>query len=80
MPAPDLIFHGGTVITLDRGSRVAEAVAVRGERIVAVGDAAPLVAAASPDTRLVDLRGRAVVPGLCATSMPACSPNLRASS
>ena len=65
MPAPDLIFHGGTVITLDRGSRVAEAVAVRGERIVAVGDAAPLVAAASPDTRLVDLRGRAVVPGLC---------------
>jgi predicted amidohydrolase YtcJ len=65
VPAPDLIFHGGTVITLDRGSRVAEAVAVRGERIVAVGDAAPLVAAASPDTRLVDLRGRAVVPGLC---------------
>ena len=65
MPAPDLIFHGGTVITLDRGSRVAEAVAVRGDRIVAVGDAGSVVAAASPDTRLVDLRGRAVVPGLC---------------
>jgi predicted amidohydrolase YtcJ len=65
VPAPDLILHGGKVITLDRGSRVAEAVAVRDQRIAAVGDAAALVAAASPRTRLVDLRGRAVVPGLC---------------
>jgi predicted amidohydrolase YtcJ len=30
MTAPDLILHGGAVVTLDRGSRVAEATAMRG--------------------------------------------------
>lgn len=65
VPAPDLILHGGKVITLDRGSRVVEAVAARGERIVAVGDSARLLADASPATRLVDLAGRSVLPGLC---------------
>jgi hypothetical protein len=64
VPAPDLILHDGRVITLDRGSRVAEAVAVRGDRIVGVGDAASLLAGAGPDTRRVDLAGRAVLPGL----------------
>jgi predicted amidohydrolase YtcJ len=63
MPAPDLILHGGTVITLDGGSRLAEAVAVRGGRIAAVGESAALLREASPATRLVDLAGRAVVPG-----------------
>jgi predicted amidohydrolase YtcJ len=65
MLAPDLILHGGKVITLDRGSRIAEAVAVRGDRISDVGDSARLLALASPGTRVVDLRGRAVVPGFC---------------
>jgi predicted amidohydrolase YtcJ len=65
MPAPDLIMHGGRVITLDRGSRIAEAVAVRGDQITAVGDSARLLAQASPRTRTIDLHGRAVVPGFC---------------
>ncbi|HUF91773.1 MAG TPA: amidohydrolase family protein, partial [Candidatus Limnocylindria bacterium] len=65
MAAPDFILHGGTVITLDRGSRIVEAIAVRGERIAAVGDAARLLADAAPQTRVIDLRGRAVVPGFC---------------
>jgi predicted amidohydrolase YtcJ len=30
MTAPDLILHGGGVVTLDPGSRVAEAIAIRG--------------------------------------------------
>jgi predicted amidohydrolase YtcJ len=63
MPAPDLILHGGKVITLDRGSRIAEAVAVRAGHIVAVGDDAALLKDAAPATQLIDLKGRAVLPG-----------------
>ena len=63
MPAPDLILHGGKVITLDRGSRIAEAIAVRGGHIVAVGADAALLKDAAPSTQRVDLQGRAVLPG-----------------
>ena len=63
MPAPDLILHGGTVITLDRGSRIAEALAVRDGRIVGVGESAALLAEALPTTRTIDLGGRSVLPG-----------------
>ncbi len=68
VPAPDapadLILTGGPVITLDADSRVAEAVAIRGQRILAVGTAAEIDALAGPATRRVDLAGRAVTPGL----------------
>ena len=58
------MLHGGTVLTLDRASRVAEAVAVSGERILAVGTTAEVLALAGPQTRRVDLAGRTLVPGL----------------
>jgi hypothetical protein len=61
--AQDLLLHGGKVITLDRGSHVAEAVAVRDSRIVLVGASAALLKETSPATRSVDLRGRSVLPG-----------------
>jgi predicted amidohydrolase YtcJ len=63
MTAPDLILHGGRIITLDGTSRVAQALAVRGGRIAAVGDDAALIGEASPATRRIDLGGRAVLPG-----------------
>ena len=63
MSAPDLVLHGGKVITLDRSSHVAEAVSVRDGRIVAVGASAALLKETSPTTRTVDLRGRSVLPG-----------------
>jgi predicted amidohydrolase YtcJ len=63
MPAPDLILHGGKVITLDRASRVAPAVAVRAGRISAVGEDAALLKDAAPTTQLIALDGRAVLPG-----------------
>ena len=63
MAAPDLILHGGTVVTLDRASRVAEAIAMHGGRIAAVGPSQVLLRDASPDTRRIDLRGRAALPG-----------------
>ena len=63
-PEADLVLVGGRVITLDAENRVAEAVAVRGERVVAVGTAAAIEAFAGPTTRRIDLDGRAVTPGL----------------
>jgi hypothetical protein len=60
----DLILENGTVLTLDRRSTVAEAVAVRDGRIAAVGATASVAAAAGPATRRIDLRGRTVIPGL----------------
>src|SRR5262245_2673212 len=64
MLPPDLILHGGNIITLDRGSRLAQAVAVRSGRIVAVGESAALLKDAAPTTQLIDLGGRSVLPGL----------------
>ncbi len=60
----DLVLMGGPVITLDADNRVAEAVAIRGSRIAAVGDAAAIEALVGHETRRVDLAGRAITPGL----------------
>ena len=60
----DLIVTRGRVLTVDPAFRVAEAVAVRGERIAAVGKAGEIEALAGPDTRVIDAGGRTVVPGL----------------
>src|SRR5205823_6530101 len=50
--------------TLDPAFRVAEAVAIAGDRVAAVGASAELLALAAPNTHRVGLGGRAVVPGL----------------
>ena len=63
MLPPDLILHGGKIITLDRGSRVAQAIAVRAGHVAAVGEDAALLKEAAPTTQLIDLAGRAVLPG-----------------
>jgi predicted amidohydrolase YtcJ len=60
----DLILRGGRIITVDANWRVAEAIAVRGERIVAVGDNASVDALRGPQTNVIELGGRTVVPGL----------------
>jgi predicted amidohydrolase YtcJ len=60
----DLALLDGTVITLDPASRIAGGVAIRGDRILAVGADAEIRACIGAHTRVVDLGGRAVVPGL----------------
>jgi predicted amidohydrolase YtcJ len=59
----DLIFTGGHVHTVDPARPSAEAVAVSGDRIVAVGSAADADRLRGPRTRVVDLAGRMLVPG-----------------
>jgi len=63
MLAPDLILHGGKIITLDGSSRLAQAISVRSGHVLAVGDDAALLKGAAPTTRLIDLKGRSVLPG-----------------
>jgi predicted amidohydrolase YtcJ len=64
-PAPaDLVVVNARVATLDAASTLAEAIAVRDGRIVAVGTSASLRALAGPKTRLLDAGGRTIVPGL----------------
>jgi predicted amidohydrolase YtcJ len=59
----DLVLTGGHVHTVDAASPRADAVAVVGERIAAVGSAREIDAWIGPRTRVVDLSGRLLVPG-----------------
>lgn len=61
---PDILLTNGKIITVDDRFSIAEAVAIQGQHICAVGSAAQLGAMATPRTRIVDLQGKAVVPGL----------------
>ncbi|MFF3033633.1 amidohydrolase [Streptomyces rubiginosohelvolus] len=61
--APDLIFTGGPVLTMDPARPRAEALAVSGGKIRAVGDRARVTALRGPRTEVVDLAGRALLPG-----------------
>ncbi|HEY0219603.1 MAG TPA: amidohydrolase [Afipia sp.] len=60
---PDLILHGGQIVTLDSGSRTVEAIVIRDGIITGVGSDADILKEAGPATRIVPLNGRAVVPG-----------------
>jgi predicted amidohydrolase YtcJ len=59
----DLILSGGRVQTIDPARPTAEAVAVRGGRIAAVGSATEIDTMRGPRTRVVDLAGGMLVPG-----------------
>lgn len=57
------VFTGGTVLTVDDEFSVAEAFAARGNKILAAGSEADVLAAAGPDATVVDLNGKVVLPG-----------------
>ena len=63
-PAPDLILSNGKIVTVDDRFTIAQGVAIRGDRIVAVGTSQEIGQLAGPTTRRIDLRGRTVTPGL----------------
>jgi len=61
---PDLILHNARIYTVDAKRSGAGAIAIRGDRIVRVGMAADIVGLKGPATRVIDLGGATVVPGL----------------
>ncbi len=63
-PAPDTIFVNGKILTVDADFSIASALAVSGERIDAVGGTQEISSLAGPNTQIVDLQGRTVIPGL----------------
>ena len=63
-PPADLILTNGNVLTVDQADSIAQALAIRQGVIVAVGPADRVRAFAGPATRVVDLAGHTVTPGL----------------
>jgi predicted amidohydrolase YtcJ len=63
-PRPDVILTNAHVITVDSADHIAQAVAIAGNRIIAVGTTANITRLAGPTTRRIDLRGRTLTPGL----------------
>ena len=59
----DIVFKNGPVYTVDSGNPWARAVAVKGKRIVFVGDEARVEPFVGPQTRVVDLAGKMLLPG-----------------
>ena len=62
--APDLILHRGLFTTLDRSNPTANAAAVKDGQFVRVGHDRDILPMADEETRIIDLKGRRVLPGL----------------
>jgi predicted amidohydrolase YtcJ len=60
----DLILHQGRFATLDRSNPTVTAIAIKGGRFVQVGHERDIVPLAGRETRVIDLKGRRVLPGL----------------
>ena len=60
---PDLVLHNGRFTTLDRSNPVASAVAIKDGKFISVGSDAEVLPRAGTTTRVVDLKGRSVLPG-----------------
>lgn len=63
----DKILHNGTIYTMDSRGQVFEAVALQGDRILAVGDESSLQPYVTASTEMIDLEGSVVFPGFIDT-------------
>jgi predicted amidohydrolase YtcJ len=70
----DIILHNGKVLTVDKSFSIAQAVAITGNQISAVGTNESVLATAGPNTQKIDLKGRTVVPGLIDTHLHITGP------
>ncbi len=61
---PDTVLLHGKIVTVDAQASLREALAIRGDKILALGTTAEIRRLAGPKTRIVDLGGRTVIPGL----------------
>ncbi|MFX0054409.1 MAG: amidohydrolase [Candidatus Hermodarchaeota archaeon] len=61
--SPDIIIHNGEILTMEQSPVQIEALAIKGEYIVAIGDENAILAMAGPSTQFIDLEGRTLLPG-----------------
>ena len=61
--APDMILVNGKIVTVDEAFSVAEALAIRDSKFVAVGSSGEIAALAGSTTEVIDLEGKTVLPG-----------------
>ena len=61
---PDLVMLNGKVITVDSDFSIAEAIAVKGNKIIGVGSSADIKKLAGDNTSMLDLKGATVLPGI----------------
>ena len=61
---PELVLHRGLLTTLDRSNPSATAVAIKDGKFAAVGQDHEITAMVGPETQIIDLKGRRVLPGL----------------
>jgi predicted amidohydrolase YtcJ len=60
----DLILHNGKIVTVDKKFSIQQALAIGGEKILRVGSNEEVLKTKGPDTRMIDLGGKTVLPGL----------------
>ena len=60
----DLILQNGNIITVDKKESVFSSIAIKGEKILALGNDEEIEKLAAPETLILDLEGRTVTPGL----------------
>ena len=65
----DLVLRGGKVITVDKDFRIADGVAIKDGHFLAVGSAEQIVGHVGPNTQVIELAGKTVVPGLIDTHL-----------
>ncbi len=63
-PAPDLILHNAKVLTMDPHGGIQQAIAIHGEKIMAVGSNRQMLSIQGRQTRVIDMRGHTIMPGL----------------
>src|SRR5690349_20398417 len=63
----DMVLHNGKILTVDDSFSTAQAVAISGNKIAAVGSDADVMNLAGAGTKVIDLKGRTVIPGLIDT-------------
>ncbi len=60
----DLVLYNGKVVTEDSSQTIAQAIAIQGDRILAVGANGPIKEMAKSDAKMIDVHGALVIPGL----------------
>jgi len=69
MPTADIIITNAKILTMDKALPRAEALAIAGNRLLAVGGRDDIAGLKAPHTRVIDARGKTVLPGIIESHM-----------